>query len=157
MVILTCLSRMGDYKLLWGEHPKGNWYSLDGDKRSRKLNNKIDWEAFQIKLMENQDLIDLEENDWDLEDEKNVPSEDPVGNFDKLSRNQPFMLFDLKEDPEERIDIAKDNPDIVSIMKRRVKEASESMRQGNFELKSLLGHPFLRGGNFMPGWCHPEV
>merc|ERR1719447_625309 len=38
-----------------------------------KLRNKIDWE----------------ENDWDMEDEKGVPLEDPAGSFDKLTRNQP--------------------------------------------------------------------
>ena len=148
---------MGDYKLLWGEQPKGNWFTLDDGKRGRKLNNKIDWEALQIKLMENQNLIDLEENDWDLEDQKNVPSEDPSANFDKLSRNAPFQLFDLKEDPEERNNIAKENSEIVAIMKGRVREASETMSPGNFEFKSILGHPFMRGGNFMPGWCVPEV
>ena len=151
------LCRMGDYKLLWGEQPKGNWFALDNSHRARKLTNKIDWERLQVKLMENQNLIDLEENDWDMEDEKNVPLDDPVGNFDKLSRNQPFKLFDVKEDPEERRDISKENPKIVAVMKKRLKEASRTMRQGNFELKSILGHPFMRGGNFMPGWCHPEV
>ena len=149
--------RMGDYKLLWGEQPKGNWFTLENGRRGRKLNKKIDWEALQIKLMENQNLIDLEENDWDLEDEKNVPSEDPSANFDKLSRNQPFQLFDLKDDPEERNNIAKENSEIVAIMKGRVREASETMRKGNFEFKSILGHPFMRGGNFMPGWCVPEI
>jgi len=151
--------RMGDYKLLWGEHPKGDWFPpLQEDSRmARKLRNKIDWEEIQLKLMENENLIDLEENDWDMEDEKGVPLEDPVGSFDKLTRNQPAMLFDVMEDPEEKRDIAKENPKIVSVMKRRLKEASRTMRAGNFELKSILGHPFLRGGNFMPGWCVPEV
>ena len=150
--------RMGDYKLLWGEHPKGDWFSPQDDSRlARKLRNKIDWEEIQLKLMENENLIDLEENDWDMEDEKGVPLEDPVGSFDKLTRNQPAMLFDVMEDPEEKRDIAKENPKIVSVMKRRLKEASRTMRAGNFELKSILGHPFLRGGNFMPGWCVPEV
>ena len=150
--------RMSDYKLLWGEHPKGDWFSPQEDSRlARKLRNKIDWEEIQLKLMENENLIDLEENDWDMEDEKGVPLEDPVGSFDKLTRNQPAMLFDVMEDPEEKRDIAKENPKIVSVMKRRLKEASRTMRAGNFELKSILGHPFLRGGNFMPGWCVPEV
>jgi hypothetical protein len=148
---------MGDYKLLWGEQPKGEWFALEPAGRARKLNNRIDWEALQLRLIDSQNLIDLEENDWDMEDEKNVPLEDPVGNFDKLSRNQPFLLFDIKEDPEERKDISKENPDIVSVMKRRLKDASRTMRQGNFEPKSMLGHPFLRGGNFLPGWCIPEV
>merc|ERR1712192_389668 len=134
--------RMGDYKLLWGEQPKGEWFTPDQDSsRARKLRNKIDWE----------------ENDWDMEDEKGAPVSDPVGSFDKLSRSQPFMLFDVVEDPEERNDIAKENPKIVSVMKHKLKEASRTMRAGNFELKSILGHPFLRGGNFMPGWCIPEV
>ena len=150
--------RMGDYKLLWGEQPKGDWFTPDQDStRARKLRNKIDWEEIQLKLMENENLIDLEENDWDMEDEKSAPVSDPVGSFDKLSRSQPFMLFDVVEDPEERRNIAKENPKIVSVMKHRLKEASRTMRAGNFELKSILGHPFLRGGNFMPGWCIPEV
>ena len=107
--------------------------------------------------MTNDNLIDLEESDWDMEDDRDAPIEDPSGNFDKLSRSQLVVLFDLAEDPEERNNIAESNPEIVAAMKRRVRKASTTMRQGNFEPKSLIGHPFLRGGNFMPGWCIAQV
>jgi len=148
--------RMGDYKLLWGEHAKGNWYTVNDKSRARKFKNKINWEAIQIKLMNNQNLVDLEENEWDLDDEKGTPSENPVEDFDELSKDQPAQLFDIIEDPEERNNIADENPEIVKLMKRKLRDASRTMRKGNFELKSVLGHPFLHGGNFMPGWCVPE-
>ena len=146
--------RMGDYKLLWGEQPKGGWYTLDHGGRSRKL--KIDWENIQIKLLKNQNLVDLEENDWDLDDEKNTPLDNPIEIFEQISRDQPVMLFDIKEDPTETKNIAKMNPEVVKIMKKKIRDAAKSMRKGNFELKSVLGHPFFKGGNFMPGWCIPE-
>merc|ERR1712156_453371 len=58
--------RMGDYKLLWGEQPKGGWYQVN-DREGKKLKNKINWEDIQIKLMNDQYLVDLEENEWDLD------------------------------------------------------------------------------------------
>ena len=146
--------RMGDYKLLWGEQPKGGWYKIEQEDRARKL--KIDWEEIQIKLVKNQNLVDLEENEWDLDDEKNTPLDNPIEIFEELSRDQPVMLFDIKEDPTETKNIAETNPEIVKIIKKKIRDAAKSMRKGNFELKSVLGHPFFNGGNFMPGWCIPE-
>ena len=62
----------------------------------------------------------------------------------------------MEADPRETEDIAEQFPDIVKRMKGKLLDASKTMRKGNFELKSVLGHPFFHGGNFMPGWCRPE-
>ena len=66
------------------------------------------------------------------------------------------MLFDVEKDPTETEDISEQFPEIVAAMKNKLLEASRTMRRGNFELKSTLGHPFFHGGNFMPGWCKAE-
>ena len=78
--------RLGRYKLLWGEHTKGEWYnnynnSSSSSRAARKLNNKIDWEQLQIKLVEDLNLVDLEEADWDMEDDKRVPATNPSTDF----------------------------------------------------------------------------
>ena len=148
--------RYGKYKLLWGDHPKGGWYSSWMEKTGRKLKNKIDWEQIQIKLVADQNIVDLEESDWDLEDDKRVPNENPDDNFETIGRDQPVMLFDIVSDPRETKDISKDNNDIVKTILAKIVKVSKSMRKGNFELKSVLGHPFFHGGNFMPGWCIAE-
>ena len=84
--------RLGRYKLLWGEHTKGGWYnnynnnnnssSSSSSRAARKLNNKIDWEQLQIKLVEDLNLVDLEEADWDMEDDKRVPATNPSTDFE---------------------------------------------------------------------------
>ena len=79
--------RLGRYKLLWGEHTKGEWYnnynnSSSSSRAARKLNNKIDWEQLQIKLVEDLNLVDLEEADWDMEDDKRVPATNPSTDFE---------------------------------------------------------------------------
>ena len=84
--------RLGRYKLLWGEHTKGEWYNnynnSSSSRAARKLNNKIDWEQLQIKLVEDLNLVDLEEADWDMEDDKRVPATNPSTDFEvQLSTN----------------------------------------------------------------------
>ena len=87
--------RLGRYKLLWGEHTKGEWYNnynnnnnnnnnnnSSSSRAARKLNNKIDWEQLQIKLVEDLNLVDLEEADWDMEDDKRVPATNPSTDFE---------------------------------------------------------------------------
>jgi len=144
--------RLGDYKLLWGEHSKGRWYDW---RTGRKF--KLDWERIQTKLTADHNLVDLEEDDWDLEDEKSSPSLDPAADFLVLSREQPVQLYNIAEDPLETEDLAVRQPELVETLKQRLRQAAATMRPGNFELKSALGHPFFRGGNFMPGWCIPET
>ena len=145
--------RRGRHKLLWGEHSKDGWYGA-GARAGRKLRGKIDWERLQLKLISDNNKVDPEDEDWDLEDDKRTPeaSED----FEKLSEEQPVMLFDVEKDPTETEDISEQFPEIVAAMKNKLLEASRTMRRGNFELKSTLGHPFFHGGNFMPGWCKAE-
>ena len=98
--------RLGRYKLLWGEHTKGDWYNNynnnnnNSSRAARKLNNKIDWEQLQIKLVEDLNLVDLEEADWDMEDNKRVPATNPSTDFEvemtmnlyKVSQCRPFLL-----------------------------------------------------------------
>lgn len=146
--------RMGKYKLLWGEHSKGGWYGESFHKSQRNL--KINWEKIQQKLVTDWNFVNLEEEDWDLDDEKRKPSENPVEDFAEISKDQPIMLFNVEHDPIETNDISKENQEVVKTMIDKILRASKSIRRGNFEPRSVLGHPFFHGGNFMPGWCKPE-
>ena len=100
--------RLGRYKLLWGEHTKGGWYnnynnnnnssSSSSSRAARKLNNKIDWEQLQIKLVEDLNLVDLEEADWDMEDDKRVPATNPSTDFEvEMTMHLPstFPIFTI--------------------------------------------------------------
>ena len=153
-MLLQAGYRRGRYKLLWGEHGKGGWY---GGRQDRRLKDKINWEDIQIKLIEDHNIVDLEENDWDLEDDKMSPADNPTEDFTLMSRNQTVQLYDLEQDPRELHDISDQHPDIVQTLIQKLNEAAATMRKGNFELKSVLGHPFFHAGNFSPGWCKPEV
>ena len=149
--------RMGDFKLLWGEQPKGDWFTLEQDStRARKLRNKIDWEGIQMKLTSENNKVDLDEDDWDLEEKKSLPAENPDEDFESLSVGAEVRLYNVRTDPEERIDLAESQPDVVEVMKQKILEQARTMRRANFRQRSVLGHPFLHGGNFMPGWCVAE-
>ena len=147
--------RLGRYKLLWGEHNKGGWYGADL-RESNSRNLKIDWENLQKKLVDEWNLVDLDDEDWDLEDEKRTPSTNPNQDFEELSKDQPIILFDIEKDPLETKDISRDNSVVVNEILKKILNASKTMRTGNFNAKSVLGHPFFHGGNFVPGWCNPE-
>ena len=49
--------RLGDYKLLWGEHSKGRWYDW---RTGRKF--KLDWERIQTKLTGDHNLVRFTSN-----------------------------------------------------------------------------------------------
>ena len=100
--------------------------------------------------------MDLEEEDWDLDDDKRSPDDNPDTNFEELGRDQKIMLFDIDTDPRETRDISGENEKLVKLIIDKIIAASRTMRKGNFDLKSVLGHPFFYGGNFMPGWCKAE-
>ena len=144
--------RSGKYKLLWGDHSKDGWY-----RRARKLKDKIPWEELQIKLVADQNIFRLEDTDWDLEDDKMSPVENPRDDFEFLSQNQTVRLYDLEADPREVRDLSDQEPQLVQTILDKLRLAAKTMRKGNFEPKSVLGHPFFHGGNFAPGWCKPEL
>ena len=108
-------------------------------------------------MIEDDNIVDLEENDWDLEDDKMSPVDNPTEDFELLSRNQTVQLYDIDQDPRELNDISDKHPEIVQSILEKLRLAAASMRRGNFEVKSVLGHPFFHGGNFAPGWCKPEI
>ena len=107
--------------------------------------------------MADQNIFQLEDTDWDLEDDKMSPVENPQDDFDFLSRNQTVQLYDIESDPRELNDISGQEPHLVQQLLDKLRLAATTMRKGNFELKSVLGHPFFHGGNFAPGWCKPEL
>ena len=78
---------------------------------------------------------------------------------DKLNPNSHPPPPDLwiGHDQLELKDISDQEPHLVHTILAKLREAAATMRKGNFELKSVLGHPFFHGGNFAPGWCKPDL
>ena len=87
---------------------------------------------------------------------KRVPDNNPEDNFEEMAQGQKIMLFDIDHDPRETKDISNENEKLVKLITDKIIAASRTMRRGNFNLKSVLGHPFFYGGNFSPGWCRAE-
>ena len=108
-------------------------------------------------MVADQNIFQLEDTDWDLEDDKMSPVENPRDDFEFLSQNQTVRLYDLEADPREVRDLSDQEPQLVQTILDKLRLAAKTMRKGNFEPKSVLGHPFFHGGNFAPGWCKPEL
>ena len=63
------------------------------------------------------------------------------------------MLFNLREDPEERFDISADNPDILENLKARAVEHFLNLQPQFTPDDTQKGNPQRWGGYWGPGWC----
>ena len=64
-----------------------------------------------------------------------------------------IQMFNLKEDPEERKNIANDEPEIRDQIKARVIEHFYNLYPRNVPNDTLAGDPRKWGGYYGPGWC----
>ena len=67
------------------------------------------------------------------------------------------LLFNLEEDPEERKNIAKDNPDIIKKLRNRVVEHFFNLQPHFVPEDDQAGNPVNWGGFWSPGWCQPHT
>ena len=65
-----------------------------------------------------------------------------------------IQMFNLKKDPEERKNIANDEPEIRDRIKARVIEHFYDLYPRNVPNDTLAGDPKRWGGYFGPGWCN---
>merc|ERR1712241_643487 len=70
-----------------------------------------------------------------------------------IFRGWPTYLFDLKNDPLECYNIAKNNPDVVDQMLERYKEHESTMIQPFTADEVDEGNPMYFNGIWSPGWC----
>jgi len=64
-----------------------------------------------------------------------------------------MLVFNLKEDPEERVDISADNPEVVEKLKARAIEHFLNLQPQFTPAEDPLGDPKRWGGYWGPGWC----
>ena len=82
---------------------------------------------------------------------KNIPLPNNYGVIIKTWGQK--MLFNLREDPEERVDISADNPDILEKLKARAVEHFLNLQPQFTPDDTQKGNPLHWGGYWGPGWC----
>ncbi|XP_052697879.1 arylsulfatase B-like [Crassostrea angulata] len=128
--------RMGDYKLIDG-YPGAyqDWYKPD-----QVVSDLYDGYpgAYQDWYMPDQVVSDLYEDV-------------------SINHTRPFddimMLFNLKDDPNEHVDLSKKHPDIVKKLKSRLEYYHKQIVPANFPSISPSSAPSNYGGFWTPGWC----
>ncbi|XP_061179842.1 arylsulfatase B-like [Saccostrea echinata] len=64
-----------------------------------------------------------------------------------------MMLFNLKDDPNEHVDLSKKLPDVVSKLKSRLDSYHKQIVPADFPPSSKSAAPQNYGGFWTPGWC----
>ena len=73
--------------------------------------------------------------------------------FDSLD----IAMYNVMEDPEERVDLRFDLPDIFDDLKKRALKHLHNVVPEDFPDQDFSGHPRMFGGAFSPGWCKPKI
>lgn len=69
--------------------------------------------------------------------------------------NLDIAMYNVVDDPEERVDLRFDLPEIFDDLKRRALKHLENVVPEDFPEQDFSGHPRMFGGVFSPGWCKP--
>jgi arylsulfatase A-like enzyme len=122
----TAAIRVGKYKLILGD-PVDSGYELTTSHGPPPRGNSNCW------IQPNEYFRAQRCDDWKLSD---------------------TMLFDIDEDPSEKVNLAKVMPDIVAMLKAKIEE--EKLRA--VDLQDETGHrleatKFVRDNVMYPGWC----
>ena len=120
----------------------------DGGRPIAALRQR-DWKLVQ-RPSGNGGWIDEPKNENDVKDDQRDPRPAPPP---PVPTNQTF-LFNLKEDPEERIDLSEAFPDKVADMVDRIKELSESLVEPDNPDTVFAGNPVNFGWVWSTGWCN---
>ena len=67
------------------------------------------------------------------------------------------VLFNLREDPEERVDISEDNPEVVEMLQVRAEEHFLHLQPQFTPEDKQEGNPARWGGYWGPGWCDLHI
>lgn len=72
---------------------------------------------------------------------------------DRNTHNSTYMLFNIKEDPEERNDRYLSEPGVAEALVERLREWRKVMVPAQDPLPHPRADPSLYGGAWSPGWC----
>ena len=73
--------------------------------------------------------------------------------FDQKWPKLKKLLFNVVEDPEERTDLFKSNPEIVEKLRLRVRELLGCFVKRDYPDQSKRGNPKNFHNVWSPGWC----
>ncbi|KAK7481483.1 hypothetical protein BaRGS_00027245 [Batillaria attramentaria] len=64
-----------------------------------------------------------------------------------------FQLYNIRDDPTERNDLAENNPEVLAKMKARLEEWRKTLVPANMPPDDPAANPKNFGGAWSPGWC----
>ena len=107
----------------------------------------------------------LRQGDWKIVQRPNGNDdwiEEPISNTVKQPRPAPpppvpsnhTYLFNILEDPEERIDLSDVYPDIVDSLVKRIDELALDLVEADNPDTVFAGHPINFGMEWATGWCN---
>ena len=70
--------------------------------------------------------------------------------------NVIVQLYNLTADPEERVNVADDNPEIVAVLTKRLDKLHATMIPANVHAQVSAGNPANFNGVYSPGWCYSQ-
>ncbi|KAH9488859.1 hypothetical protein Btru_059293 [Bulinus truncatus] len=76
------------------------------------------------------------------------------GKYDRVRLGKdPYMLFNIKEDPSETVDLSKQLPYLTEALLRRFQHHNVTRKTPLPPLRIPGSNPHLYGGYWSPGWC----
>ena len=136
-----------------------NWEDFTGHSEDLQL---IPRSTFQfgdmvqmIQPRQNPFNISAADEDSEFDDDGSAESRG-LEKGEKLERkfeNLDIAMYNVVEDPEERVDLRHQFPEIFEELKRNVLRHLEDIVPEDFPPQDMSGHPRRFEGNFSPGWC----
>ncbi|MCL4137019.1 UNVERIFIED_CONTAM: hypothetical protein GTU68_063855 [Idotea baltica] len=136
--------RVGNYKLLVGDPGPGDW-TFPPEIRNVHTND-----PFPPKIYQKEDNNETYEGDCGF-------SNLMLGGFETAEElmKSPFrfQLFNVKVDPQERVNLAESKPDILMTLVRRLQTYRDRWVNPHNPPSDSKANPKLWGGVWSPGWC----
>lgn len=88
--------------------------------------------------------------------EKLIPAN--MTRFQTIANPQSFevRLYNITSDPEERVDLSEDHPDVVETMLKKLAKFDASMIPPNVKDQVDSGNPKHFNGVYTTGWCQAQ-
>jgi len=100
--------------------------------------------------------FNISSEDEDSEFDLNLPYEQSDVNIEKRFDKLDIAMYNVIEDPNEKIDLRFDLPHIFSKLRARAIYHLKHVVPEDFPPQDFSGHPRNFQGYFSPGWCEPK-
>ena len=130
-----------------------NWEDVSGHSEDIQL---IPTTTFQfgdmvqmIQPLQNPFNISAADEDSEFDDESAEEEE----KLERTFENVDIAMYNVIEDPQERVDLRHQLPEIFSELARNVLRHLNNVVPADVPPQDMAGHPRRFQGNFSPGWC----